>query len=168
MQDCSSTWRLWEDSFGYDIKRKEGYVWMDNTVQVEEETERQHIETGRERKLQRAWTIIDIKPGLNTRNRGIWGHIAAWSRSGAISKETGSQLRDFFCVQETRALSILVSKQKYIRNTFLHHSSSPLDQLARPWILASSTGQTQETCATKPPAHLYHLTLPAWFRIKMA
>lgn len=33
---------------------KEGYVWMDNTVQVEEETERQRMETGGERKLQTA------------------------------------------------------------------------------------------------------------------
>lgn len=50
---------------------KEGYVWMDNTVQVEEETERQRMETGGEWKIQTAWIIIDRKPGLNTRNRDL-------------------------------------------------------------------------------------------------
>lgn len=55
---------------------------------------------------------------LNTRNRDIWGHVAAWSRSGAVSEGTGSQRRDFSRVQERRAVSVHRSKQKYVRNTF--------------------------------------------------
>lgn len=87
---------------------------------------------------------------------------------------------EFFCGQERRAVRILVSKQKYIRNTFLCHSSSHLDQPTRPWVLASSTGQRKEMCSktscTSVPFHSscwvrlrWHkenspvpLTLPAW------
>lgn len=58
-------------------------MWLNNTVQVEEETERQHIETGREQKLQRASTILDIKPGVNTRKqRDLGSHCCleqVWS-----------------------------------------------------------------------------------------
>lgn len=87
---------------------------------------------------------------------------------------------EFFCGQERKAVRILVSKQKYIRNTFLCHSSSHLDQPTRPWVLASSTGQRKEMCSktscTSVPFHSscwvrlrWHkenspvpLTLPAW------